>query len=218
MAQAATPQPAMQFDDFAQQHEAAALGMWVFLATEILFFGGLFCAYIIYRFSYPAEWAVGSSHLYFGIGAGNAAVLITSSFTMTIAIRDARHARRGAAVGWLLATALLGCLFIGLKGTEYTLDFHDHLVPVMNFHIANTHGLSIHRIELFFLFYFFMTGLHVIHLSIGVLCVFFLSARVSAGKYLGEEANPVEMVGLYWHFVDSIWLFLLPLLYMVPHP
>jgi cytochrome c oxidase subunit III len=203
---------APQFDSLEQQREARTLGMWVFLATEVLFFGGLFAGYTAYRTLYTADFAAASRHTVLWLGGPNTAVLLCSSLTMALAVRAVRLDHRRALVTCLVLTALLGATFLGLKGLEYYKDYHDHLVPGVNF--VFTEADAGHA-ALFFLFYFFMTGLHAIHLTIAVCLVTILAILSWRGHFAPDDYTPVELIGLFWHFVDIVWVFLLPLLYLI---
>jgi cytochrome c oxidase subunit 3 len=204
--------PAEQYDDLEQQHRAATFGMWVFLATEIMLFGGMFTSYTVYRFAYSEGFAEGSRHMDLLLGGINTAVLIVSSLTVALAIRAARTGARGALQAFLGATILLGLVFIGIKATEYWEHYQEGLVPGLRFTFE---GPLARPVELYFLFYFIMTGIHAIHLSIGVGVVTTMLLMARRGKFSPESYAPVEVTGLYWHFVDIIWLFLLPLLYLL---
>lgn len=201
---------AEQFDDPPQQLEAATLGMWAFLATEVLFFGGLFLSYIVYRHAYPNAFAQGSRHTDLFFGTLNTALLLTSSLTMSLAIHAAQEARNRALVGLLLLTMIIGCAFLAVKGLEYRKDIHDQLVPGAHFDKT----LPIQS-QIFWYLYWLMTGVHSLHLAvaIGVLAVVTWSA--SRGKFSAGYHNPVIISGLYWHFVDMIWVWLYSLLYLV---
>ena len=205
---------AEQFDDLEQQHDAAKFGMWVFLATEVMFFGGLFLGYTVYRFIYCQVFAQASRHLDDVFGGVNTAVLLCSSLVMALAVRTAQLGQKRLLVRLLLVTAFFGLVFMTIKGFEYRKDFVDHLVPGANFRWS---GTDPRNAELFFWIYFAMTGLHAIHVTvgIGVLLVFALLAW--RGKFSGGNYMPVEIVGLYWHFVDIVWIFLFPLLYLAGH-
>jgi cytochrome c oxidase subunit 3 len=169
---------ARQFDDAEQQRRASDLGMWVFLATEILFFGGLF----------------------------------TSSLTMALAVRATKLGLRRASIGFLCATAALGIAFLGIKFTEYVRDWHERLVPVLNFAHVGPHAGGV---ETFFYLYFFTTGLHAIHLIIGIATVAVVATMAARRRFSPDYFTPVELTGLYWHLVDVVWIFLYPLLYLV---
>jgi cytochrome c oxidase subunit 3 len=201
-----------QFDDAKQQHEAATLGMWTFLATEVLFFGGLFLGYAVYRHAYSAAWVEGSHHLKEYLGAINTGVLLTSSLTVALAVHFTHHHRRTATLLSLIATLILGFAFLGIKGTEYTLEWKEHLVPAFNFAFEGDHA---RQVQLFMCFYFIMTLLHATHMLVGIGLLTFLSIQIYRGRYVDGNPNTVEVIGLYWHFVDLVWIFLFPLLYLV---
>jgi cytochrome c oxidase subunit 3 len=203
---------AEQFDDLAQQHEAASLGMWVFLVTEILFFGGLFAGYTVYRASYPEAFGEASHHLDRLLGSINTAVLITSSLTMALAVHSAQEGRRRGLIVCLLVTMALGAVFLGIKGTEYAHKFDERLVPGLNFVAEGPHG---GQVELFMLFYFIMTGLHALHLGVGIGLLGVLIVLAWRGHFSADYYAPVETGGLYWHFIDIVWIFLFPLLYLI---
>jgi cytochrome c oxidase subunit III len=192
--------------------EAPALGMWTFLATEVLFFGGLFAAYTIYRVSFPDAFAKASHHLYFWIGAANTLVLLLSSFSMAMAVHAAAAEDHRGTARLLLITAALGLGFLVLKGVEYSLDAHDGLVPGAHF---RPDWPASRQAEMFFVLYFLTTGLHAIHLVVGVSLVVAAAVAIRFRWPLRHVATKVEMLGLYWHFVDIVWVFLFPLLYQV---
>ncbi len=203
---------AHQFDDPEQQREAGALGMWVFLVTEIMFFGGLFTGYTVYRSSYPAAFAGASHELDLLIGTINTAVLIASSLTMALAVHASQTGRRRTLLGCLAATMGLGTVFLGLKAVEYAHKFRHHLVPGPSFAY---HGPDPAHAQLFFSFYFVMTGMHALHMVIGLGLMTWLLVTAARGRYSPEYHSPVVVGGLYWHFVDIVWIFLYPLLYLV---
>ncbi len=203
---------AHQFDDADQQHEAASLGMWVFLVTEVMFFGGMFTGYTVYRSQFSTAFAHASNHLDVILGTLNTAVLLTSSLTMAMAVNSAQLGRRRALTVFLLLTIVLGSAFLGIKFYEYHLKFVEHLVPGPNFLFD---GPDANHAELFFSFYFAMTGLHALHMIIGIGLLAVLAVQASRGMYGHDYFNPVEISGLYWHFVDLVWIFLFPLLYLV---
>jgi cytochrome c oxidase subunit 3 len=208
-----TPAVAHHFDDNAQQHEAASLGMWTFLATEIMFFGALFTGYTIYRLYHPEAFRQASHHLYEAIGAVNTAVLLVSSVTMVLAVRSSAVRNRRRTVLFLLLTIALGLTFLGIKAVEYTLDYRDALIPVLRFHPEGVGDIA--HTQLFFVFYFIMTGLHAVHMIVGIGVVGTITLLVSRSPRPADLHNAVDMAGLYWHFVDIVWIFLLPLLYLV---
>lgn len=214
---------AHQFDDAQQQHDAASTGMWIFLATEIMFFGGLFCGYTIYRNIYLPGFEAGSRLLEVQFGATNTVILILSSLTMALAVHAAQTGKRKALLTFLIATMALGLAFIGIK--LYFEWYHDYLVGIAPgvrfFPSAETQAVAarfhapLPHIELFMVFYFIMTGVHALHMVVGegILTVLLIGAL--RGRFTPEHFNPVEIAGLYWHFVDIIWIFLFPLLYLI---
>ena len=201
------------FDDMAQQIEASTLGMWVFLVTEIMFFGGLFTAYLVYRHAYPEGFAEASHHLNVWWGAANTLVLIVSSLTMAMGVRSAQiSAPAKTQVAWIGATMLLGATFLGVKAIEYTDKFTHHLVPGPNFHWEGRHPAPA---EIFYSLYFCMTGLHALHMIIGLGIMTVIGFMAWRRQFDGDYYTPVEVAGLYWHFVDIVWIFLFPLLYLI---
>lgn len=254
---ASTHSPVLKhhFADLGQQHACERLGMWMFLATEVLFFGGIFGAYTMYRVWYPHDWEAASSHLNRIIATVNTALLITSSLTMTLAIRSARLGDRAGLYRNLLITAALGAGFMVLKGFEYAQDFEERYVPGVMFQkeydaaVAEVeklpHGEAEHhqfpgrqhwavemarqnrgkadteagyvspqRVQLFLCFYYIMTGIHGVHIVVGIGCILWLVLETYRGTIPPENYSTVEVVSLYWHLVDAIWLFLMPLLYL----
>lgn len=215
----ASPVLKHHFDDLGQQHASERLGMWMFLATEILFFGGLFAAYTIYRMLYPHEFELASSHMDRTIATVNTAFLITSSLTMTLAIRSAKLGDRGGLIRNLILTVALGTAFMVMKGFEYSHEFHEGLVPGKLFDAkfkneAIEKGLDPGKVQLFLCFYFVMTGIHGIHIIVGLGLILWLVYEAATGGIPPENYSTVEVVSLYWHLVDAIWLFLMPLLYL----
>ena len=203
---------AHQFDSLDQQKEASTLGMWLFLVTEIMFFGGLFCAYLIYRERATAGFAAASHELDIGLGTFNTAVLIASSLTMAMAVWSAQVGRRKALVGFLLATMALGSVFLSVKVIKYNHKFHEHHVPSPNFVWAGAHPEAA---EMFYSLYFAMTGLHALHMIAGIGVLAVILAMAWRGRFGPHYFNPVECSGLYWHFVDIVWIFLFLLLYLI---
>jgi cytochrome c oxidase subunit 3 len=201
-----------QFDSAEQQKEASSLGMWVFLITEIMFFGGMFTAYIVYRSLHPAGFVEASHELNLTMGAINTAVLICSSLTMVLAVSAAQMGSRNALVGYLILTILLGSVFLGIKAVEYHEKFVSHHVPGPSFHFD---GPDAAAAQLFFSLYFAMTGLHALHMIIGIVLLAILAVRAQRGRFSPEYYTPIDMTGLYWHFVDIVWIFLFPLLYLL---
>ncbi len=215
----ASPVLKHHFEDLGQQHACERLGMWMFLVTEILFFGGLFAAYTIYRMLYPHEFELASSHMDRTIATVNTVFLITSSLTMTLAIRSAKLGDRAGLIRNLLLTLALGTAFMVMKGFEYAHEFHEGLVPGKLFDAkfkneAVEQGLDPGKVQLFLCFYFVMTGIHGIHIIVGLGCILWLVYEAATGGIPPENYSTVEVVSLYWHLVDAIWLFLMPLLYL----
>jgi cytochrome c oxidase subunit 3 len=187
-----------QFDSALERREAVLLGMWAFLATEVLFFGPLFFGYVHGRLYQPEAFASGSHHMHIVLGTLNTAILLTSSFTMALAVQAAQ--RRGRLRAWLVATALLGAAFIGIKGYEWVSEF------------GEAAGAAGGEARFYFLYYA-MTGLHALHLTIGIVALAWLAA--CARRFSAIHYAPVEVTGLYWHFVDVVWVFLYPMFYLL---
>jgi len=203
---------AHQFDDPAQQRDAATLGMWVFLVTEILFFGGLFLTYLVYRNAYPQAFAAGSHEMLVWAGTVNTCVLITSSLTMALAVHAAQTGNRAVLLRLLVVTMLLGCAFLGIKAFEYYTEYIEHHVPGAGFEFDPRYFA---QAQLFFSLYFVMTGLHALHMIIGLGIMSVMLWLSYRGVITPEYHNPIEVSGLYWHFVDIVWIFLYPLLYLI---
>jgi cytochrome c oxidase subunit 3 len=201
-----------QFDSAEQQRDTATLGMWVFLATEVMFFGGLFMAYTFARWSQPAVVEKASTHLELVLGTINTAVLLTSSFIMAAGVLYAEEARFRRSAAMLFMAAACGVAFLVIKATEYSHVMHEGLFPGSRFHPPEGTGLSA---ELFFWLYFVMTGLHALHVLIGVVLLTIVGCLLMRRK--GASSNLVRNTGLYWHFVDMVWVFLFPLLYLAGH-
>ena len=205
------------FDDLDQQREASTFGMWVFLCTEILFFGGLFTTYVVYRERFHGVFAQASHHLNVIMGGTNTAVLICSSLSMAMSIRAAQMNKRKLTVVLLILTMLFGSTFLVVKYFEYAEKFHHHLVPGPNFHYECPAGEPCHpeQASIFFSLYFTMTGLHALHMIVGLGLLTYLLIPAWQGRFSAEWHNPMECIGLYWHFVDIVWIFLFPLLYLI---
>jgi cytochrome c oxidase subunit III len=201
-----------QFETLEQQHEAATLGMWVFLVTEVMFFGGLLMAYLLYRVWYPEAWSEGSLELDIRLGGFNTVVLIASSLTMALAVRAAQTGGPKATVRWLLITIALGMTFLVVKFFEYEHKWELNHIPGPNFVFEGPHA---RQVEIFLSLYFGLTGLHAIHMVIGVSLLSVITWMAWRRRFTPEWYTPVEMSGLYWHFVDIVWIFLFPLLYLV---
>jgi cytochrome c oxidase subunit 3 len=215
------------FETVAQQHEASAMGMWLFLLTEFMFFGGMFMAYLVYRSWYYPAFVAGSHQLSIFRGTLNTVILIVSSLTMGLAVHAARVRSQGRLVRMLIATALLGAVFLGIKGSEWKTEWTDHHVPGMNFSVEDfvnpPAGSTVKALapdmaehtQVYFSLYFAMTGMHALHMIIGLGMLIFLIVQARAGAYTQGYSATVEYIGLYWHFVDIVWTFLFPLLYLV---
>ncbi len=217
-AHAAAPELRHHFVDMEAQKEASSLGMWIFLVTEVLFFGGMFTAYVIYRATYTHAFEGASNLLDLRLGAFNTVVLILSSLTMALAVWAGQQGRQKLIVLFLLLTMLLGSTFLGVKVVEYRQKFVHHEVPGPHFVVPEdlATGKPLPRqSEMFFSLYFCMTGLHALHMIIGIGLLLWLVARARRGDFSPRYNTPVDMVGLYWHFVDIVWIFLFPLLYLL---
>jgi cytochrome c oxidase subunit 3 len=209
---------AHQFDDLAQQHEASTLGMWAFLATEVMFFGGALTAYAVYRYSYPDAFEAASRLEKWAVGAANTAVLLCSSLTMALAVHAAQMGNRKAIVGWLMATIVFGTAFLGVKAWEYHHLYTEHLIPHPDMFRPEEKLIppELQRpAQLFYSFYFTLTGIHALHMIVGIGIILYVAGMAWRGRFSPEYHNPVEMTGLYWHFVDIVWIFLYPLLYLI---
>ena len=212
-AEAAVLEP--QFSTREQQRSASVLGMWVFLATEVLLFGGIITAFLATRVFYPHDFEQAAGRLNVLIGGINTVVLLASSLAMALAVHAAQTGNRRTMLVCLGVTALLGLTFLGLKGYEYYTDWRDGIVPRTD--RFRPGEVNPYRLELFMMFYFILTGLHAVHLSIGIGVVSWLIGRTARGELPRAGATVTEGVGLYWHLVDVVWIFLLPLLYLSGH-
>jgi cytochrome c oxidase subunit 3 len=204
---------AFQFVDRDQQREAAQLGMWVFLATEVMFFGGLFTAYCCFQGMHAASFASAGGRTDLWLGTANTAVLLLSSLTMALAVRAAKEGQNRRLIAFLLLTMVLGSAFLSFKGLEYTRHIHDHLLPGRTFVCFPPRDAQ--GAELFFYLYFVMTGLHSLHMLAGIMVLAVIAIRAARGKYSATYHTPVVLAGLYWHFVDVVWLFLFPMFYLI---
>jgi cytochrome c oxidase subunit 3 len=202
---------AAQFVDMRQQHDVARLGMWVFLATEVLFFGGLILAYCVYRTSYPEGFAEAARHTKIAIGTANTAILLTSSFLVAWAVTITRLGESRFAALLLWSASLLGLIFLGLKGVEYSLEYHEHLLPGLGFAFS---GPAVRAIRLFFAFYLVATALHALHVAVGIVVLAIIGWRAYQNGYSERYHSPPTVAGLYWHFVDLVWIFLFALIYL----
>jgi cytochrome c oxidase subunit III len=209
---AIAPPVAHQFDSAEQQYGASQLGMWIFLANEVMFFGGVLAAYLVTFVVYAPTFEEASNHLSLPLGALNTVVLLASSLTMALAVHAAQVGDRRQQVRQLTWTLLLGSVFLVVKTYEYNHKFHEGLVPGPWFSYAGP-GAAEH--ELFLSYYFTLTGLHAAHMVIGIAVLAVLIVRARRGRFGPSYFTPVECSGLYWHFVDLVWIFLFPLLYLL---
>jgi cytochrome c oxidase subunit 3 len=209
------------FANMEQQRESSTLGMWIFLVTEIMFFGGLFAAYLIFRIAYPDVWDMGSQHMEFWPGTINTVILLCSSFTVAWSVHAVQLGHHKLTAILLLITVLMGCGFLVVKAHEYRNHYEEGTVPGPFWHYNTVHNPdgttrpAPHQLQLFFYLYFVMTGLHALHVTIGVVLLAIIAFFAWTGKYNAEYHNPVHISGLYWHFVDLVWIFLFPLLYLI---
>jgi cytochrome c oxidase subunit III len=214
------------FDTVEQQKEASSFGMWLFLLTEIMFFGGLFCAYLIFRNWYYPAFVAGSHQLSIVLGTINTGVLICSSFTMAMAVFSAEMRNRKGLVMYLIFTIILGGIFLGIKADEYHEKWEKHHIPGLNFSVHDFTNPTVkgekvlapdmaEKTQVYFSLYFAMTGMHALHMVIGIGLLFILVVRASQGAYTEGHFTTIDNFGLYWHFVDIVWIFLFPLLYLI---
>ncbi|SFS02125.1 cytochrome c oxidase subunit 3 [Granulicella pectinivorans] len=230
------PQHRHHFETEEQQREAGSFGMWLFLLTEIMFFGGLFFAYLLYRNWYYPAFAAASNQLSVPLGAFNTVMLIASGFCMALGVWAAEVRKKGFLVLMLVLTTVFGLVFLGVKGIEYHEKFEKHHVPGASFSISEFVNPPIdaktgkpteeplspdmaQHTQLFFFLYFAMTGMHAFHMILGIGILVWLIVRAQKGEFSEGYVAPIENFGLYWHFVDIVWLFLFPLLYLINrHP
>jgi cytochrome c oxidase subunit 3 len=215
------------FDTIAQQRECNSVGMWLFLATEVMMFGGLFCAYALYRWLYPEAFHSGGALLDHRLGFINTLVLLVSSLTMAYGVHAASEGKSGVLIRFLAVTWLLGLTFLLVKAVEWTHDYQEGLIPAVNwsYYALPEHaeavaklreaGIGPEQVQLYFVIYFSMTGLHAIHMIVGLLLVGWFIYLARKKQFVRGNDQPVEILGLYWHFVDIVWVFLFPLLYLV---
>ena len=229
---ASLPQHRHHFETEEQQREVGTFGMWLFLLTEIMFFGGLFFAYLLYRNWYYPAFAVASNQLSVPLGAFNTVMLISSGFCMAVGVWAAEVRKKNLLVLMLILTTFFGLVFIGVKGVEYHEKYENHHIPGADFSVAQfvnpaAYGIKeqplspdmAQHTEIYFFLYFAMTGMHAVHMIIGIVLLFWLIRRANRGDFSSGYVAPIENFGLYWHFVDIVWLFLFPLLYLINrHP
>lgn len=199
-----------QFEEMPQQYEAAHMGMWIFLASEFLFFGGLFVSYAVYRHFYDHDFIIGVKHTLIFYGTFNSSLLLTSGLTMALAVQAATENRTKVIVPLLLVTIALGLGFLACKSLEYHGDLKDKVLPGATFDPT----LPAHT-QMFFWLYWGMTALHTIHLIVGIGLLTVVTIMAARGKFSARYYTPLEMVGLYWAFVDIVWIYLYPLLYLI---
>ena len=206
--------PASHFEDSEQQKECAALGMWAFLATEVLLFAGLFLVYTIYRNAYHEGFVAGSHMLNAPLGMLNTFVLLLSSLCVAISVHYAHHNNSKMIVLMLILTMVLGLVFFVVKGFEWYADYEEGLVPWMNWDQARL-GDDNFQIKMFMVLYFIMTGTHAVHMIVGMILLGWLAYKSSKGAFNSKYYTQLELGGLYWHFVDIVWVFLVPTLYLI---
>ena len=226
------PQHRHHFETQEQQREAGTFGMWLFLLTEIMFFGGMFFAYLLYRNWYNPAFVAGSNQLSIPLGTANTAILISSGFFMALAVWAAEVKKKNLLVIYLVLTTLFGLAFLGVKYFEYKEKFELHHIPGASFDVSqfiNPHAYGLkeeplapdmaQKTQVFFFLYFAMTGMHALHMIIGIVLLFWLMWRANRGEFTVGYVAPIENFALYWHFVDIVWIFLFPLLYLINrHP
>lgn len=200
------------YAEMEQQVDAGKIGMWLFLVTEVLLFGGLFVGFAIMSARHHEAFRLAHEHLSRPLGALNTVVLLVSSFTMVMAVHSARHSRQKALVRYLAATLALAAVFLGVKYFEYSHKIHEGLLPG-KFYTAG--GVEPASQAMFFGFYFMMTGLHGLHILAGMIVLAWLLRRSLRGHFSSSYYAPVDLAGLYWHLVDMIWIYLFPLLYLI---
>ncbi|HJW29944.1 MAG TPA: cytochrome c oxidase subunit 3 [Saprospiraceae bacterium] len=204
----------IQFDDLAQQREAGTLGMWAFLSTELLLFSGLFLGYLVYRYNYPETFVEAGRHTHLVLGGINTAVLLTSSLTVALATLAVKAKWRSALVVLLSITMLLGLAFIGIKGFEYYKEFQEQLAPFpgLTFHFEGQHP---EQAKIFYSLYFIMTGLHALHLSVAIIIMAVMTVLTLRHHQWEKLEAKIDISGLYWHFVDIVWVFIFPIIYLL---
>ena len=215
------PELRHHFADVEQQRNASSLGIWLFLATEVMFFGGMFCAYLIYRTTYFGDFAAASKTLDIKWGTINTLVLICSSLTVALSVRAAQMGKQKLLVWLLVLTMIFGAVFLGIKGIEWYSKFTEHHIPGPTFNfVGEAVGhkdvpVNPQHAQIFFSLYFAMTGLHALHMIIGLAIFIYLTTLALKGRFSPKYYTPLEVGGLYWHFVDIVWIYLFPLLYLI---
>lgn len=211
MSESATLACREQYATPRQQRETSSIGMWVFLANEVMMFGALFVAYTVYRASHPQAFAAGSADMNILLGSINTAILLTSSLTLAFAEHSAQAGNQRLLSLFLVLTMLIGLVFLGFKFTEYYQHFQEHKAPGVWFNDSSPYASGI---QMFFVFYYLMTGLHAVHMIIGLGILSVLLFRTVLGTFTAEYHTPIMFGGLYWHFVDIIWIFLYAIFYL----
>jgi len=208
------PTPDMQFDDMPQQVRAGVMGMWVFLITELLLFGGLFAAFTIFRVQHAEVFAEAARHLDLILGSINTLLLLTSGLFMVLAEQAVSARKRGLALWFLAGTVTLGVVFLGIKGFEWHKEFSHHLMPILDleFRYPGEHPAIA---EMFFNFYFALTGLHAVHMFLGLVTLLVMAVLVGRWRQPSRLDRQIHVVGLYWAFVDVIWIFVFTTLYLL---
>lgn len=204
------------FSTMNQEHEAGKQGTWMFMATEVMMFGALFCAYFMYRGEYHDAWVQGGSLLNWKLGAGNTLVLLLSSFTMALAVRETQLGNNKKALKYVIVTTVCAVIFLVVKYFEYSGKIHHGLFPSTNmWHPEHYVENPNEHLRLFLVVYFIMTGLHGIHIIVGIGLMLWLMKRLKNEEFSKDYYTAVEGVGLYWHIVDIIWIYLFPLMYLI---
>jgi len=206
---------AHHFDSAEHEFDSAKQGMWLFLVTEVLMIGAIFVAFMTFRGLYLEDFQAAHKLLSVPLGATNTVILITSSVTMVLGVTSAQRKQKGLTVLMLFLTFLLACGFLIVKYIEYTGKFHHGIMPAGLYTGVNEFAASSDAFKLFFSFYFVMTGIHAAHVVIGMGLILWIMRRAARGEFTGGYYTPVELVGFYWHFVDLVWIFLFPMLYLI---
>lgn len=206
--------PDEQFDDLTQQRHAGLMGMWVFLATELMLFGGIFTSFVVYRYAYPETFAEAATHLDLRLGTVNTALLVTSSLFMALAERAVHAGQRRLTLIFLLVTIGSGLVFLGIKGYEWHHEYSEGLMPILGLEFTYP-GPHADRAQLFFNFYYVLTGLHAVHMSIGMLLLTGMGVLTLRWRDPARLGRQIQINGLYWAFVDVVWVFIFTSLYLL---
>jgi cytochrome c oxidase subunit 3 len=205
---------AHHFKSMDQQTSAGKLGMWIFMGQELLFFSGLFCSYAYARYMYPEMILESQKYMDWRLGGINSIILLISSLTMSLCVRSARLNDRSTSIKYLLATMFCGLAFLGIKAFEWTAHFHEGLYPGRFYNPDEAVQISSHTAHVFFGLYYTITGMHGLHIVVGVGLMIWLLIRSMRGEFNSENYVSLENVSLFWHLVDLVWIFLYPLLYL----